>query len=188
MITMQWTVNFNFLIAAGIIPAILLVVASHAECNRIAFITLLIINGGFSGGYHAGMRVNILGKSMEEIKANFVFRAPLDYIWIGFLLDLTQNYAGALLAYTNGIGSNGSFIFPGIIGMIITDVSIFQYLKNLRNPLELKIISYIFSQRLNSGELFSTFCWPLPWSEWPFFQFGLLEKNNHGIIQWQMIH
>lgn len=84
------------MIAAGIIPPILLIVASYAECNRIVFVILIILTAGLMGCYYAGMRVNTL--------------------------DLSPMYAGELLAYTNGIGCIGSFIFPGIAGMIITDV------------------------------------------------------------------
>lgn len=86
----------KFLIAAGIFPPILLIVATYAECNRTIFVILIILTAGFMGAYYPGMRVNTL--------------------------DLAPNYAGILLAYTNGIGSNGSFIFPGITGMIITNV------------------------------------------------------------------
>lgn len=84
------------MITAGIIPPILLIVATYAECNRVVFVLIIILTAGILAGYYPGMRVNTL--------------------------DLAPNYAGALLAYTNGIGSNGSFIFPGITGMIITDV------------------------------------------------------------------
>lgn len=90
-------------ITAGIVPPILLIIISNAECNRFVFITLIILAAVFKAAYFPGMRVNTL--------------------------DLAPNYAGALMAYTNGIGCIGSFIFPGITGMIITNVSfnIFEY-------------------------------------------------------------
>ena len=89
-------VDCTFLIAVGIVPPILLIAVSYEECNRIVFIVLIVLIGSFWAGYYPGMRVNIL--------------------------DLSPNYAGALLAYTNGVGVIASFIFPGITGMIITDV------------------------------------------------------------------
>lgn len=69
---------------------------SYAECSHIACINLLIITAGFMGAHYPGIRINTL--------------------------DLAPNYAGTLLAYANGIASIGSFVFPGIIGMIITNV------------------------------------------------------------------
>lgn len=89
--------HYYFLFAAGLVPPILLVIISNAECNRTAFITLIILAAIFRAAYFPGMRVNIL--------------------------DLAPNYAGALMAYINGVGCIGSIIFSGIAGIILTNVS-----------------------------------------------------------------
>lgn len=75
----------------------MLVIISNAECKRNVFIILIILAAAFKAAYLSGTRVNTL--------------------------DLAPNYAGELMAYSNGIGGIASFIFPGITGMIITHVS-----------------------------------------------------------------
>lgn len=87
-----------FLIEAGFIPPIFIITASYAECDRVVFIAMKLLASGFGGNYWAGVRLN-----------------PL---------DLAPNYAGALLSYINGIGSIVTFIFPILIGIIISNVSI----------------------------------------------------------------
>lgn len=82
-----------------------LLFAAYTECNRVVFIAMLLLTAAFGGNYWAGIRVN-----------------PL---------DLAPNYAGPLLSLVNGIGSIVTFIFPILVGLIISDVRItkIQWLK-----------------------------------------------------------
>lgn len=52
---------------------------------------------GFMGNYFPGLRVNIL--------------------------DLSPNYAGSIMAVTNGIGAFSGMAAPTCVGMMIPDVS-----------------------------------------------------------------
>lgn len=88
----------SFSIEAGIFPPIFLVTATYTECDRVVFIAMELFAAGFGGNYWAGVLVN-----------------PL---------DLAPNYAGALLSYINGTATIVSFIFPVLIGIIISDVKI----------------------------------------------------------------
>lgn len=84
------------MIKAGIFPPIFLVIASYAGCDRVIFIAMKLLASAFGGNYWAGVRLNTL--------------------------DLAPNYAGALISYINGMGTIVTFIFPTVIGIIISDV------------------------------------------------------------------
>lgn len=73
---------------ASVGPAIFIVAASYAGCNRTVVIVLFTVAMGTMGAFYPGMKVN-----------------PL---------DLSPNYAGTLMAVTNGIGA-----ITGIIGVIL---------------------------------------------------------------------
>lgn len=87
-----------FLFEAGLFPPIFLVIASYVECNRIIYIAMMLLAAGFGANHFVGVRVNTL--------------------------DLAPNYAGAILSYVNGVATIVSFIFPILVGMIISDVRI----------------------------------------------------------------
>jgi len=64
---------------AFVVPGLFLVWASFSGCNRTLAITLFTIAMGFMGAYYSGMKVNVI--------------------------DIAPNYAGPLMAITNGVGS-----------------------------------------------------------------------------------
>lgn len=60
-------------------PAIFIVVASYAGCDKVSAVAFFTVAMGFMGAYYSGMKVNAL--------------------------DLSPNYAGVLMAITNGIAA-----------------------------------------------------------------------------------
>lgn len=84
------------LFEAGIFPAIFVVAASYAECNRVLVVVFFVLSMGFLGNYYPGMRVNAL--------------------------DLSPNYAGSIIAVTNGFGSVTGIVAPVFVGLMIPDV------------------------------------------------------------------
>lgn len=74
-----------FIILASVGPAVFIVAASYAGCDRITVVILFTIAMGLMGAFYPGMKVNAL--------------------------DLSPNYAGSLMATTNGIGA-----LTGILG------------------------------------------------------------------------
>lgn len=88
------------------------------------------------GNYYPGMRVNVL--------------------------DLSPNYAGTIIAITNGAGSFSGVIVPTFIGYMTPDVIIFEKQKRLEFLSEMKkkewnligSIFTFFSQRLINGGLY----------------------------------
>lgn len=73
--------NLSFIsFSAGIFPAICIVGASYAGCNRVLVVCLFILTMGFKGNFYPGLKVNSL--------------------------DLSPNYAGSLMALTNGLGAS----------------------------------------------------------------------------------
>ena len=71
--------------------------ASYAGCDRTEVICLLTIAMGFMGTYYCGMKVNAL--------------------------DLAPNYAGTLMAISNGLGAITGMISPSFVGMVTAEVS-----------------------------------------------------------------
>lgn len=81
---------------AGIFPAIFAVIASYAGCDRLLVVICFTIAMAFNGNYYPGMRVNAL--------------------------DLSPNYAGTIIALTNGFGSMSGIAVPTFIGYMTPDV------------------------------------------------------------------
>ena len=70
--------------------------ASYAGCDKVAVVALFTIAMGFMGTFYPGMKVN-----------------PL---------DLSPNYAGSLMAVTNGIGAITGIIAPACVGLMTPTV------------------------------------------------------------------
>lgn len=85
------------MISAAVCPAIFIVAASYAGCDKFAVVVLFTIAMGFMGTFYAGMKVNSL--------------------------DLSPNYAGSLMAVTNGIGAITGVIAPYVVGVLTPNVS-----------------------------------------------------------------
>lgn len=90
--------NFKTFISASFFPAFFIVFASYAECNRVWVVIWFILAMGFMGTFYPGMKVN-----------------PL---------DLSPNYAGTLMAITNGIGALTGVAAPSLVGEIAKNVSL----------------------------------------------------------------
>lgn len=70
--------------------------ASYADCDKVLVVTLFTIAMGFMGTFYPGMKVN-----------------PL---------DLSPNYAGSIMAVTNGIGAITGVIAPYVVGVMTPNV------------------------------------------------------------------
>lgn len=84
------------LCTAGIFPAIFVAIASYARCDRFFVVLCFILAYGFNGNYYPGMRVNAL--------------------------DLAPNYAGSVIAVTNGFGALSGVAAPIFVGIMTPDV------------------------------------------------------------------
>lgn len=82
---------------AAVFPGIFIIGASYAGNNELTVVFLFTIAMGFMGTFYPGMKVN-----------------PL---------DLSPNYAGSLMAVTNGIGSMTGILAPYIVGVMTPNVS-----------------------------------------------------------------
>lgn len=82
--------------SAGFFPAAFTVIASYAGCNRFIVVICLITAMAFKGNYYPGMRVNAL--------------------------DLSPNYAGTIIAISNGAAALSGIAVPTFIGYMTPDV------------------------------------------------------------------
>lgn len=85
-------------ISAAVFPAIFIVLASFAGCNKMLVVVYFTLAMGFMGTFYPGMKVN-----------------PL---------DLSPNYAGSLMAVTNGIGALTGVAAPTFVGWMTPNVSL----------------------------------------------------------------
>lgn len=88
--------QLSIFVIAGIFPAASVVAASYAGCNKLLVVACFITAMGFMGNYYPGMRVNAL--------------------------DLSPNYAGSIIAISNGAASLSGVIVPTFIGVMTPDV------------------------------------------------------------------
>ncbi|EDW39857.1 GL16129 [Drosophila persimilis] len=82
-------------------PAIFMVSASYAGCDRVLVVILFTICMGLMGAYYAGMKLS-----------------PL---------DMSPNYAGTLMAITNGIGAITGVITPYLVGVMTPNASLLEW-------------------------------------------------------------
>lgn len=88
--------NKSFFFKAAVIPAGFIVLASYAGCNRFLVVLWFTLAMGFMGTFYPGMKVN-----------------PL---------DLSPNYAGSIMAITNGIGALTGVAAPSFVGLMTENV------------------------------------------------------------------
>ncbi|XP_015838380.2 putative inorganic phosphate cotransporter [Tribolium castaneum] len=81
-----------FTVVASVGPAIFIIIASYVGCDRMMAVYMFTIGMGFMGTYYCGMKVNAL--------------------------DLSPNFAGTLMAITNGIGAITGIITPYLTGAL----------------------------------------------------------------------
>ncbi|CAK1547117.1 unnamed protein product [Leptosia nina] len=82
-------------------PAICIVLASYAGCDRFAAVAYFIASMALMGGFYSGMKVNAL--------------------------DLAPNYAGSLTAMINGTSTLSGIITPYLIGLLTPDSTLKQW-------------------------------------------------------------
>ncbi|XP_016944953.2 putative inorganic phosphate cotransporter [Drosophila suzukii] len=82
-------------------PAAFMVAASYAGCNRALVVALFTISMGLMGTYYAGMKLT-----------------PL---------DMSPNYAGTLMAITNGIGAITGVISPYLVGVMTPNATLLEW-------------------------------------------------------------
>ncbi|XP_030383667.1 putative inorganic phosphate cotransporter [Scaptodrosophila lebanonensis] len=82
-------------------PAIFMVAASYAGCDRVVVVVLFTICMGLMGAYYAGMKLS-----------------PL---------DMSPNYAGTLMAITNGIGAITGVISPYLVGVMTPNATLLEW-------------------------------------------------------------
>ncbi|XP_023173368.1 putative inorganic phosphate cotransporter [Drosophila hydei] len=82
-------------------PAIFMVGASYAGCDRVIVVVLFTICMGLMGAYYAGMKLS-----------------PL---------DMSPNYAGTLMAITNGIGAITGVVTPYLVGVMTPNASLLEW-------------------------------------------------------------
>ena len=73
-------------------PALFLIGASYAGCNRTAVVVMITIG------------TTLLGSSLPSIKVN--------------VLDLSPNYAGSLMALTNAFAASTGIVTPYVVGLL----------------------------------------------------------------------
>ncbi|XP_047994928.1 putative inorganic phosphate cotransporter [Leguminivora glycinivorella] len=82
-------------------PAICIILASYAGCDRNAAMVYFIISMGLMGGFYAGMKVNAL--------------------------DLAPNFAGSLTSLVNTTSTFTGMITPFLIGLLTPDSTVSQW-------------------------------------------------------------
>lgn len=91
-----------FTTIASVFPSIFIMLASYAGCSKTMVVVYFTLAMGFMGTFYPGMKVN-----------------PL---------DLSPNYAGTLMALTNGIGAITGIVAPTLVGVMTPNVSIFSFI------------------------------------------------------------
>ncbi|CAD6999510.1 unnamed protein product [Ceratitis capitata] len=95
---MMWIFSLS---TAAFGPAIFIVAASYAGCDRLAVVILFTISMGLMGAFYAGMKLT-----------------PL---------DMSPNYAGTLMAITNGIGAITGVVSPSLVGLMTPNASLLEW-------------------------------------------------------------
>ncbi|KAG5675847.1 hypothetical protein PVAND_005717 [Polypedilum vanderplanki] len=105
MLTKNWISLTNsrklFTSIGFTLPGIFLVVASFSGCNRISAVSMFTIAMGFMSAFYSGIKANNL--------------------------DLSPNFAGAIMAITNGLGAVIGIVTPYMIGVITPDRTVSQW-------------------------------------------------------------
>ena len=87
--------SFSYFILTGsVFPAIGLVILAYLGCDPILFIVLLCLTTGFDGFRGSASGVNII--------------------------DISPNYAGAVMGVTNTAASVMGFVAPYVVGLLLS--------------------------------------------------------------------
>ncbi|CAH4029407.1 unnamed protein product [Pieris brassicae] len=82
-------------------PAICIIMASYAGCDRVAAMVYFVLSMALMGGFYSGMKVNAL--------------------------DLAPNYAGSLTSLVNTTSTFAGIITPYLIGLLTPDSTLVQW-------------------------------------------------------------
>lgn len=104
------SLNTFHYVSAAIMPGIFILGASYGECDRVVVVVMFAVGMGFMGTFYSGLKVNNL--------------------------DLAPNYAGVIMAFTNGIGGLSGIFSPYLVGVLTPNVSV-------KKTAILKALSYL---------------------------------------------
>ncbi|XP_049788970.1 putative inorganic phosphate cotransporter [Schistocerca nitens] len=90
-----------FTTIASVGPAVGIIAASYASCDRVTVVSLFTLGMALMGTFYAGMKVNGL--------------------------DLSPNYAGSVMALVNGIGAITGVIVPYVVGLLTPNSTVLQW-------------------------------------------------------------
>ncbi|CAH0564297.1 unnamed protein product [Brassicogethes aeneus] len=90
-----------FTTIASMGPALFIILASYSGCDRSLAVTMFTLAMGCMGTFYCGMKVNAL--------------------------DLSPNYAGAIMAIVNGIGGLTGIIVPYLVGALTENHSLLEW-------------------------------------------------------------
>ncbi|KAK9497046.1 hypothetical protein O3M35_002058 [Rhynocoris fuscipes] len=90
---------FTTIASAG--PALGMLAASYAGCDRVAVSVLMTVGFAFMGFFYSSLKVNTL--------------------------DLSPNYAGTLMAFVNGVGAISGIITPNLIGYLAPNSTLLEW-------------------------------------------------------------
>ncbi|XP_012262476.2 putative inorganic phosphate cotransporter [Athalia rosae] len=82
-------------------PAVFIIAASYAGCDKTNVVILMTVGMGLMGTYYPGMRVNSL--------------------------DLTINYSGTVMAVVSGIGAISGILTPYIVGILTPNETVGEW-------------------------------------------------------------
>ncbi|CAB0004837.1 unnamed protein product [Nesidiocoris tenuis] len=125
-----WTVNTArkaFTTVASVGPALGVILASYAGCNKVAAATLFTVGMAFMGFFYPSLKVNAL--------------------------DLSPNYAGTLMALVNGIGAISGIITPTLIGYLTPNQTMMEWRKVFWVSFVVIIATNIVYVIIGSGEV-----------------------------------
>ena len=83
-----------FVYTGSVFPAIGLVILAYLGCDPILFIAMLCLTSGFDGFRGSGSGVNII--------------------------DISPNYAGAVMGMVNTAGNVMGFVAPYVVGLLLS--------------------------------------------------------------------
>lgn len=107
----DWLINTNKMSATNVRkllttigsmgPAIFIVLASYAGCERVIVVVYFILGMTLMGAYYPGMKVNIL--------------------------DLSPNYSGTVMGIVSGIGALSGIITPYLVGVLTPNQTLVEW-------------------------------------------------------------
>ncbi|XP_063916237.1 sialin-like isoform X2 [Zophobas morio] len=115
-----------FTAVASLGPAVFIIIASFVGCDRMLAVYMFTIAMGFMGTFYCGMKVNAL--------------------------DLSPNFAGTLMAITNGIGAIAGIITPYLTGALTGEHTLEQWRSVLWISFSIFVVTSIIYTIWGTGE------------------------------------